>query len=188
MAATVHPRVLVVFHSGEGQTEKIADRIVRELERSEARAALSDAASAPPPTAYDAVVIGDSIHGGRHSRQLARWVERYEAELADVPVALFQVSLTSAIDDETHSAEANRLVQQFLDATGLDPDMVGLFAGALAYTRYGWLKRAVMKRIVAAEGGETDTSRDHEYTDWEAVDDFAADVLVMAGSGSAAAS
>ena len=115
MAATVHPRVLVVFHSGEGQTEKIADRIVRELERSEARAALSEAASAPPPTAYDAVVIGDSIHGGRHSRQLARWVERYEAELADVPVALFQVSLTSAIDDETHSAEANRLVQQFLN-------------------------------------------------------------------------
>ncbi len=187
MAVTPSPRVLVVFHTGEGQTEKIADRIVNELERKDALVALSDAASAPPPTAYDAVVVGDSIHGGRHSRQLARWVERYEQQLADVPVALYQVSLTSAIDDETHTAEANRLVQQFLDATGLDPDMVGLFAGALAYRRYGWLKRAVMKRIVAAEGGDTDTSRDHEYTDWDAVDQFAADVLALAGSGSATA-
>lgn len=186
MAAIVSPRVLVVFHTGEGQTEKIAERIVCELERRDALVALSDAASAPPPTAYDLVVVGDSIHGGRHSRQLARWVERYEAELAAVPVALFQVSLTSAIDDETHAVEANRLVQQFLDATGLDPAMVGMFAGALAYTRYGWLKRAVMKRIVASEGGDTDTTQDHEYTDWDAVDDFAADVYSLAAARGAA--
>ena len=79
-----------------------------------------------------------------------------------------------------------RLVQQFIDATGLDPEMVGLFAGALAYTRYGWLKRAVMKRIVASEGGNTDTSRDHEYTDWDAVDDFAADVYALAAARAAA--
>lgn len=182
MAPAPSPHVLVVFHTGEGQTEKIADRIVRDLERRDALVAMSDASSAPPPTAYDAVVVGDSIHGGRHSRQLARWIERYEEELATVPVALFQVSLTSAIDDDSHAAEANRLVQQLLDATGLDPAMVGLFAGALAYTRYGWLKRAVMKRIVAGEGGETDTSRDHEYTDWDAVDAFADDVYALAAS------
>ena len=173
-------RVLVVYHSGEGQTEKIADRIVRELERRDALVSLSDAASAPPPTGYDVVVVGDSIHGGRHSRQLARWVERYEEELGLLPVALFQVSLTSAIDDEGHTAEASRLVQQLIDATGLDPSMVGLFAGALAYTRYGWLKRAVMKRIAVSEGGDTDTTVDHEYTDWEAVDHFAADVFALA--------
>lgn len=182
MAQVSSPRVLVVFHSGEGQTEKIADRIARELERRGALVTLHEASSAPPPTACDAVVIGDSIHGGRHSRQLARWVERYEAELGAVPVAMFQVSLTSAVDDDVHAGEANRLVQQFLDATGLDPAMVGLFAGALAYTRYGWLKRAVMKRIVASEGGDTDTSRDHEYTDWDAVDDFAADVCALAAT------
>jgi menaquinone-dependent protoporphyrinogen oxidase len=30
-----------------------------------------------------------------------------------------------------------------------------------------------MKRIARKEGGPTDTSRDYEYTDWEAVDRFA---------------
>jgi menaquinone-dependent protoporphyrinogen oxidase len=50
---------------------------------------------------------------------------------------------------------------------------VKLVAGALPYTRYGWLKRAVMKRIVKRAGGSTDVSRDHEYTDWTDLWDFA---------------
>ena len=182
MAPPLNPRVLVVFHSAEGQTEKIADRIVRELERQGALVAMSEASKAPAPDAYDMVVVGDSIHTGRHSRQLTRWVERHDGDLAAMPVALFQVSLTSANDDEDHAAEASRMVQEFLDATSLDPVIVGLFAGALAYTRYGWLKRTVMKRIAAAEGGDTDTSRDHEYTDWDAVNDFARDVYGVAAS------
>lgn len=182
MTPSPSPRVLVVFHSSEGQTEKIADRIVRELERHGALVTLREASSAPAPDACDIVVVGDSIHTGRHSRQLTRWLERHERQLASIPVALFQVSLTSANDDEEHAAEATRMVQEFLDQTALDPVMVGLFAGALKYTRYGWLKRAVMKRIAAAEGSDTDTSRDHEYTDWDTVDEFAHDVLSLAKS------
>lgn len=30
-----------------------------------------------------------------------------------------------------------------------------------------------MRRIVAKEGGDVDTSRDYEYTDWRAVERFA---------------
>ena len=36
-----------------------------------------------------------------------------------------------------------------------------------AYTRYNWFIRRVMKRIAAKAGGDTDTTRDHEYTDWQ---------------------
>jgi hypothetical protein len=46
-------------------------------------------------------------------------------------------------------------------------------AGALKYTRYGWLKRRVMRYIAGKAGGSTDTSRDHEYTDWEDLRVFA---------------
>ena len=48
-----------------------------------------------------------------------------------------------------------------------------LVAGALLYTRYNFLVRFVMRQITKAEGGDTDTSRDYEYTDWDAVDRFA---------------
>jgi len=43
-------------------------------------------------------------------------------------------------------------------------------AGALSYTKYNFLVRFVMKRIAKAQGASTDTSRDHELTDWEALD------------------
>ena len=46
-------------------------------------------------------------------------------------------------------------------------------AGALPYTKYGWLKKWIMRRIVAKAGGDTDTTRDYEYTDWNDVREFA---------------
>ena len=70
-------------------------------------------------------------------------------------------------------------MQEWLDRTGFDPDVVGLFAGALVYTQYGWLKRHVMRTIVKREGGDLDLSRDYEYTDWSAVEGFAKDVEIM---------
>jgi menaquinone-dependent protoporphyrinogen oxidase len=42
-------------------------------------------------------------------------------------------------------------------------------AGALVYTKYDYFKRLVMKLIADRRGGDTDTSKDHEYTDWAAL-------------------
>jgi len=50
------------------------------------------------------------------------------------------------------------------------------FAGALLYRRYNPVIRLLMRFIVGAAGGETDTSRDYEYTDWKAVERLAADL------------
>jgi menaquinone-dependent protoporphyrinogen oxidase len=48
-----------------------------------------------------------------------------------------------------------------------------MVAGALLYTQYGWLTRWFMKRIVTKAGGDTDTTRDYEYTDWNDLRTFA---------------
>ena len=47
-----------------------------------------------------------------------------------------------------------------------------MVAGALADTKYNWFIRSMMKRIAAKAGGDTDTSRDYEYTDWPALSRF----------------
>ena len=47
--------------------------------------------------------------------------------------------------------------------------MLRLVAGALVYSRYNWLTRWMMRRIARKEGGDTDTARDYEYTDWDAL-------------------
>jgi menaquinone-dependent protoporphyrinogen oxidase len=46
-------------------------------------------------------------------------------------------------------------------------------AGALPYSKYNFFIRFIMRRIAAQAGGDVDTSRDYEYTDWGAVDRFA---------------
>ncbi len=169
--------VLLTFHSQEGQTAKVAERIEAVLTERGASVTTVPTSDDPSPDGYDGVVLGDSIHLGRHSRSLRRWITHHADTLDATPTALFQVSLTSAHDDPEHAEEAHQLLQRLLDATGLDPDLVGLFAGALAYTRYGWVKRRLMTRIAEAQGDDTDTSHDHEYTDWEAVEHFALDAL-----------
>ena len=66
------------------------------------------------------------------------------------------------------------MIDRFVKETGWRPARVFPVAGALAYTRYNVLVRFVMKRIARKAGAPTDTTRDHELTDWRDVDRFAA--------------
>jgi menaquinone-dependent protoporphyrinogen oxidase len=67
------------------------------------------------------------------------------------------------------------ILNRFVGDTGWRPSVAKFVAGALPYTRYGWLRRLVMQRIVAKAGGDTDTRRDYEYTDWSDLRHFTVD-------------
>jgi menaquinone-dependent protoporphyrinogen oxidase len=64
------------------------------------------------------------------------------------------------------------MIDVFAAETGWIPARSLAVAGALAYTQYGFLKKFVLRQIAKRAGGSTDTSCDHEYTDWPAVDRF----------------
>ena len=170
------PKILVVYHTVEGQTGRIAERIASVLRTTGNRVDIATVDEAPAPAEFDAVVAGDSIHAEHHSRTLVHYLKEHAAVLNEMPTALFQVSLASTNPDEEHTATAQRWVHDLLGMTGFEPDIVGLFAGALVYTQYGWFKRRVMRAISRREGGDTDMTRDHEYTDWRAVEQFARDL------------
>ena len=70
-------------------------------------------------------------------------------------------------------ADLEAVVQRFLKTTGWKPTVIKHVAGALLYTRYNVFKRWLMKRIVAQQGGETDTSKGYDYTDWADLRRFA---------------
>lgn len=176
------PRILVAFHSSEGQTAKIASYLTDKLRAAGAVVDQQPVEAAPSPTGFSAVVLGDSIHVSRHSKELIDYLGRHAADLNATPSALFQVSIASIDTDREHAEKAQRLVRQLLEETGFAPDAVGLFAGALAYTSYGWLKRRMVRAIAKKSGLDTDTSHDHEYTDWGAVDEFGADVYALAAA------
>ena len=50
---------------------------------------------------------------------------------------------------------------------------IEMIAGTLAYSKYSWPMKLIMRRIARQAGQETDMRRDYEYTDWAQVDAYA---------------
>ena len=161
--------VLIVYGTTEGQTRKIAGWMAEVVSEYGHAATMMDAAAGErvPRGRYDAVIVAASVHRLRHQPSVARFVRRNLAWLKPLPSAFFSVSLSAAGKAERQREGARRCAGAFLEETGWRPGMVRLVAGALPYTRYGFATRWIMRMIAWREGGDTDTSRDHEYTDWE---------------------
>jgi len=177
---TLHPMstFLIAYGTGEGQTAKVAERIVSTLKDRGHEAVAVDLGEGEPDRpieAFDAVLVGSSIHVGTHQPAVETFVREHREALSARPTGFFQVSLSSATDDEERRAEAVNYVESFVEATDWHPDRIGLFGGALRYSEYGFLKRLMMKGIAKEATGDTDTSRDYEYTDWAEVAAFARD-------------
>jgi menaquinone-dependent protoporphyrinogen oxidase len=169
------PRILLLYATTEGQTKLIAERIAHTLRQKGHGVELLPADTAQPdlnPAAYDAVMVGASIHYGHHPAYLRALIRRHRDALAARPCAFFSVSL-SAGGPRPKPAAAQRYLDKFLRKTGWQPQLTARFAGALKYSLYGPIKRRVMIVFVGLGGGNTDTSQDYEYTDWDAVERFA---------------
>jgi menaquinone-dependent protoporphyrinogen oxidase len=104
-----------------------------------------------------------------------KWVKAHTAALARRPTAFVSVCLGVLQHDPKVQRDLQAIVDRFIAVTGWRPAVVKFVAGALPYTRYGWVRRTVMKHIVSKAGGDTDTRRDYEYTDWDDLRHFATD-------------
>ena len=170
-------RILIVYGSSEGQTAEIAEAmagIVREHGHEAVPMAVKEAAGEDLAD-YDGVLVGASVHIGKHDKHVVKFVQRNLAGLERLPSAFFSVSLAAHGDTE----EAHRYVDEFTQQTGWDPAKVAIFSGALRYTKYGFVKRRMMKKIAEEKPGSlaTDTSRDHIYTEWDEVGRYAEEFL-----------
>lgn len=169
-------RILIAYGTSEGQTAKIAEYVadvVRDHGHEADTADLKDADVTLE--GYDGVVVGASIHMGKHEKYVEDFVRSSRAALEGMPSAMFSVSLAAHGDTD----EAEGYVDGFEELTGWHPARVALFGGALLYTQYGFVKRRLMRRIAREKPGElgTDTSRDYVYTEWDGVRTFAEDFL-----------
>lgn len=168
-------RAAIIYHSVEGHTAKIADEIARTMAVPGVPVDVFPLREAPASLdAYDGVVIGGSVHLGHHHRDLLSFIRTHVPRLGGRPTAFFSVSMTAAKDDDDSKALIREVVESFLDQAGWQPDMVAIFAGALPYTQFGFLKRHLVRQFARRMGHPTDTSRDYDFTDWEAVRRFAA--------------
>ena len=170
-------KILIGYGTTEGQTARIAEYIADVIRGQGHEAQVLDLKRSKdvPLDRTDAVVIGGSIHMGKHEDSVGDFVRKNRGALERLPSAFFSVSLAAHGDMEN----ARAYVENFEQQTGWRPTQVGYFGGALLYRQYGLIKRLMMKKIVRDKPGNLslDTSRDHEYTEWDDVRRFAEDFL-----------
>lgn len=172
--------VLVLYATHDGQTRKIAERIATVLRVRRHLVELFEAGHAPRDldlSRFQAIFIGSPIHAQGYLKPVVRFVQSHRTELDRVPTLFFSVGLAILSKTSDGRAQTMTIVDKLVSETGWHPRRVELIAGALPYTRYNFLIRFVMRQIAKKEGGDTDTSRDYEYTDWNAVERLAVEFV-----------
>jgi menaquinone-dependent protoporphyrinogen oxidase len=169
-------RVLIPYGTTEGLTGRISEYVAEVIRGHghEADAVDIKGSEAPKPDAYDAVIVGASIHMGKHENYVLGFVRENRNTLERIPSAFFSVSMAAHDNME----EAEGYMEELVQETGWHPAKVGLFGGALLYTHYGFIKRHLMKKIARDKGNpDTDTSHDYVYTEWDGVKHFVEEFL-----------
>lgn len=178
-------KLIVAYASIEGQSEKIALRIASALEADGAFVQLVDTIEHPETgiaSDVEGIVAGGPLHQEHHPEALASWLVTHREQLSGIPFAFFSVSLSAASDRQQDLDDAGDVMQAFLKKLQLSPALKTTIAGALKYSKYGFIKKRIMRNIVKKSGGrDLDMSRDYEYTDWKQVDEFAKEFLGLLG-------
>ena len=172
--------ILIAFGTTDGHTATIATFMGSVLRDAGSRVEVIRVGvgrADPDPDNYSAVIVAGSLHAGGYQRPLRRWVQRHAAALNHKPTVMISVCLGILQKDPKVWAELDARVNLFIKQTGWQPSVVKIVAGALPYTRYGWLTRWIMRRMTRKAGVETDPTRDYVYTDWEDLRLFAEGVL-----------
>jgi menaquinone-dependent protoporphyrinogen oxidase len=183
-------KAVVFYATREGHTRRVAEHIASDLRAHHVEVDLYDVKTLPASiewSLYDWACVAASVHVGHHEREMVTFVKSHQTELKRLSAAFLSVTLSEAGAEDPHApkerreqaaADAQRMIDMFELETGWRPARALPVAGALAYSRYNFIIRFVMKQIARKAGAPTDTSRDYEFTDWATLDRFVGDVAL----------
>ncbi|HVO96429.1 MAG TPA: flavodoxin domain-containing protein [Bryobacteraceae bacterium] len=181
--------ILVLYATRQGQACRIAEHVADTLRSRHLTTEIVDAAGIPDGfslSKFSMAFLIASVHLGKHEPEMKAFIKSHLPELEGMRTAFVSVSLSQAGAEDPLSqsekrlqahADVKRTIGDFLAECDWHPSRVEAVAGALMYLKYNFALRFVMKRVARAAGKSTDTSRNHEFTDWvrldQVVQDFA---------------
>jgi len=174
-------KALILYSSRDGQTREIAAFIANQLKAQQECDTINILHADNIEWAkYDRVLIGASIRYGHFHPKVEKFVKQHLQALKQRPSGFFSVNLT-ARKPEKRTPQTNAYTRKFLLSSPWQPDCCAVFAGALRYPRYGFFDRFMIQLIMRMTGGETDASKEVEYTDWEQVTRFTYEFAALSG-------
>jgi len=168
-------RVLMVFGTTEGHTLELCQFAARELRDNGYPTAVESAgpdASHPDPRPYDVVFLAASLHVGHYQPPLVAYARTHHDELNRRRSAFISVSLSAAGVNPDDWEGIEQCVSRFTHETLWTPNAVHHAAGAIRYSQYDFFKRLALKSIARERGHKTETSRDYDLTDYDALRQF----------------
>ncbi len=123
-------KILVTYASRSGSTAGVAEAIGQSLAESGAQVEVRRMQDVTDLSAYQAVVAGSAIQGGKWLPEAMQFMETHRAALARKPFAAFVVCMTLAMPG---GEKYRQHVAEFLEPVRrlARPVSEGLFAGAL---------------------------------------------------------
>ena len=166
-------KILIIYSSVDGQTEKICSYIKRIYDvSSKVEIASFDGVNENILTDFDLIIVGASIRYGNYRPNVIKFVNKNYKILNKIPNAFFSVNVVARKENKS-SPETNPYVQKFLLLSKWKPLNLAVFAGKVDYPSYNIFDKYIIKLIMFITGGPTDTSQSYEFTDWSKVEDFA---------------
>ena len=166
-------KILILYSSTLGQTRKIGDRLQQVIEQQGHEVTLvsiEDESQVDLQT-FDKIVIGASIHYGKHSPKIINFIKRNKLLLDSKPNAFFSVNIVARKPDK-NQPDTNPYLRKFLKQIAWNPRELAVFAGKLEYPKYSFFDRLMIRLIMFITKGPTDPNTVIEYTDWKQVEAF----------------
>lgn len=166
--------ILIVYSTKDGQTLKICQQLQYRLKSDAHQVTVVSIKEADQVdlNGFDKIVIGASIHYGRHDSEIYAFIERNRLMLDSKSNAFFSVNLV-ARKREKSLPETNPYLQKFLKQIRWKPKHLAVFAGKIDYPSYTMFDRTLIRFIMWMTQGPTDPSACIEFTDWDQVEAFA---------------
>ncbi len=143
-------RVLILYDSRHGFTERCLELLVGELPPGTDLWPLRRRPGTPDWSNYDAVAFGGPVYFGRWSPRLAGFLARHAEAVAGCrALAAFVVSLSP------RAAALEYLKKGLPAALAGKPGHVACFGGGLVWKHLSWWEKLLLKRV---RGIETDVS------------------------------
>ena len=165
-------KIAMIYSTTDGQTKTIFDYLKGDLKCSHT-VDLSPVSKAYQLDLinFDKVVLGASVRYGKHKPEVFKFVNSTREILAKKETFFFSVNVV-ARKSEKSTPSTNPYMIKFLQQSKWKPDHTEVFAGRVNYPVYSFFDRNIIRLIMYITKGPTDTSRCHEFTDWDNVKKF----------------
>jgi len=172
-------KTALLYSTIDGQTLKICNRIVEIFQENEQEIELFSIEEFDKNVNdFDKFIIGSSIRYGLHHEKIIEFINTHKPQLDSIKTAFFSVNLV-ARKPEKNEPNTNPYVIKFFKKIDWKPTIIAVFAGMLDYKKYKPFDRIMIQFIMWITKGPTDKNTKIEYTNWDKVTSFAAQVCKL---------